>query len=69
VFGEASEELPFEAVLMCGTDRQSTLNQTKVAATQQNDFLIQKTNNKSGNWLKVMIIPVENTKFGRLSGE
>jgi hypothetical protein len=54
---------------MWGKDRQSRLNQSKVSANPQDDFLKQKTKKKSGNWQKVMIIPVENTKFGRLSGE
>jgi hypothetical protein len=74
VFGEALEEVSFEAVIMCGAERQSRLNQTKVTANPQDDFLKQKTNKKSGNWQKVMIIPVENTnpegfrgvKFGGL---
>jgi hypothetical protein len=69
VFGEASKEVPFEAVLMCEADRQSRLNQTKVTANLQDDLLKQKNKKKSGNWQKVMIIPVENTKFGRLSRE
>jgi len=61
VFGEASEEVPFEAVLMWGMDRQSRFNQTKVTANPQDDFLKQKTSKKSGNWQEVMNFPVENT--------
>jgi hypothetical protein len=68
VFGEASEEVSFEAVLMWGAKLQSRLNLTKVTANPQDDFLKLKTKKKSGNWQEVMIIPVENTKFGRLSG-
>jgi len=34
---------------MWGTDRQSTLDQAKVTANPQDDFLKQKTNKKSGN--------------------
>jgi hypothetical protein len=54
---------------MWGTDRLPNLNQTKVTANPQDDFLKQKTNKKSGNWQKVMIFPVENTNTGRLIWE
>ena len=46
---------------MWGTDRQSNLNQADVTAYPQDDCLKQKSNKKSGNWQKVMIIPVANT--------
>jgi hypothetical protein len=69
VFGDASEEVPIEALLMWGADRQSRLNQTKVTANPQDDYLKQKNQEEIRNWQEVMNIPVEKTKFGRLPGE